>query len=68
MLQILSRTLRVDHVEDYKMPKETGEEDDITQKIRKEGCAPKVQHTEEQDEEEEGDDTIAPVKKAKKGL
>ena len=39
---MLGRTLRVDHVEEYRKPKEHGDEDDITKKIRAEGIAPKV--------------------------
>lgn len=53
----------MDHVEDYKMPKETGEEDELTQKLRKEGCAPSMTQAEEAEKED------APlVKKSKKGV
>lgn len=59
-LQLLGRTIRVDHVEKYKVPKEHGDEDDITKKLRKEGIAPKV-------EEGEEEDYVIPIKKHKKG-
>lgn len=62
--QLLGRTLRVDHVKDYKPPKETGDEDEITQKVRAEGVAPKAPSTEGEQSEEEQE--VAP-KKAKKG-
>ena len=64
-LQLLGRTIRVDHVEKYKVPKEHGDEDDITKKLRKEGIAPKVEEGEEEDSEEE--DYVIPIKKHKKG-
>lgn len=63
--QILGRTLRVDHCENYRRPKETGEEDDLTQQLRAVGCAPKTPSASEEDEEE--DLQIVPVKKLKKG-
>lgn len=42
LLQILGRTLRVDHVENYKAPKEGKKNpiDDETRQLREEGCAP----------------------------
>ncbi|XP_033760655.1 RNA-binding motif protein, X-linked 2-like [Pecten maximus] len=61
---ILNRTIRVDHVEGYRQPKEHGDEDDVTQKLRAEGCAPKVEEEEEEDDEE--DEFVVPVKKEKK--
>ena len=64
-LQLLGRTIRVDHVEKYKVPKEHGDEDDITKKLRKEGIAPKVEEGEEEDSEEE--DYVISIKKHKKG-
>ena len=42
MFQLLGRTLRVDHVEEYRKPKEHGDEDEMTLKIRSEGIAPKA--------------------------
>ncbi|ELT98021.1 hypothetical protein CAPTEDRAFT_86725, partial [Capitella teleta] len=51
--KILGRTIRVDHVKDYKAPKEHGDEDEVTRKIRAEGCAPTLVLEIESDEEEE---------------
>lgn len=41
MLQILSRVIRVDHVANYKAPKDSKNIDEETKKLRKEGCAPR---------------------------
>ncbi|XP_062614594.1 RNA-binding motif protein, X-linked 2-like [Saccostrea cucullata] len=62
-IKLLGRTIRVDHVENYKVPKEHGDEDEVTKKLRMEGIAPKVE--EEESDSEEEDYTI-PVKKNKK--
>ena len=61
--------IRVDHCDNYKMPKDTGEEDEVTKKLRQQGVAPKplkVTDSEEEEEEEEEDYQV-PVKKMKKG-
>ncbi|XP_014212434.1 RNA-binding motif protein, X-linked 2 [Copidosoma floridanum] len=39
-MKILGRTIRVDHVKDYKPPKDSKKIDDDTRKLRMEGCAP----------------------------
>uniref|UniRef100_A0A8D8WHR7 RNA-binding motif protein, X-linked 2 n=1 Tax=Cacopsylla melanoneura TaxID=428564 RepID=A0A8D8WHR7_9HEMI len=39
-IKILSRTIRVDHVNDYKPPKDNKYTDDETKKLRAVGCAP----------------------------
>ncbi|XP_057331566.1 RNA-binding motif protein, X-linked 2 [Microplitis mediator] len=39
--KILGRTIRVDHVSDYKPPKDSKRVDDVTKKLRSEGCGPK---------------------------
>jgi RNA-binding motif X-linked protein 2 len=39
-IQLLSRTIRVDHVADYKPPKDSDKLDEETQKLHAEGCAP----------------------------
>ncbi|PBC26632.1 RNA-binding motif protein, X-linked 2-like [Apis cerana] len=39
--KILGRTIRVDHVSNYKTPKDSKNIDEETKKLRKEGCAPK---------------------------
>ncbi|KAJ8310765.1 hypothetical protein KUTeg_012630 [Tegillarca granosa] len=64
-IKLLGRTLRVDHVENYKAPKEHGDEDELTQKLRSEGCAPTVEESSEEEEEE--DTYVVPAKKVKKG-
>lgn len=40
-IKILGRTIRVDHVANYRPPKEHENEDDITRMLRLEGCAPR---------------------------
>ncbi|RZF49122.1 hypothetical protein LSTR_LSTR008408 [Laodelphax striatellus] len=42
-IKILGRTIRVDHVADYKAPKDIKIEDPEMERLRKEGCAPSVQ-------------------------
>lgn len=39
--QVLGRTIRVDHVANYKAPKDSKNIDEETRRLRKEGCAPK---------------------------
>ena len=34
----MGRTLRVDHVKDYKMPKEHEDQDEETKRLQNEGC------------------------------
>lgn len=41
-IKILKRTIRVDHVSDYKMPKEHKNADAETRKLHNEGCGPDV--------------------------
>lgn len=66
LLQVLGRTLRVDHVENYKQPKEFGDEDDITKQMRSEGCAPQLPQSDNSEKEE--DSFVVPMKKVKKGI
>ncbi|XP_060830844.1 RNA-binding motif protein, X-linked 2-like [Bombus pascuorum] len=40
-IKILGRTIRVDHVANYKAPKDSKNIDEETKRLRKEGCAPK---------------------------
>ncbi|KAK9745434.1 RNA recognition motif [Popillia japonica] len=40
-IKILNRTIRVDHVSDYKVPKNSEKKDEETKKLYQEGCAPK---------------------------
>lgn len=53
----------MDHVKDYKPPKDFGTEDQITQKLRSEGCAPKLPSSSEDE-----DNYNIPMKKVKKGI
>lgn len=55
----------MDHVKDYRPPKDAEDIDDITKLLREEGCAPKVPVASPSSEEEEV--YAVPVKKAKKG-
>lgn len=41
-IKIMNRTIRVDHVSNYKVPKEGKKTDAETKKLYQEGCAPKV--------------------------
>ena len=50
--QILGRTIRVDHVQEYKIPKEHKNDDELVIKMREEGCAPTIQPSSDSDEEE----------------
>ncbi|XP_051537175.1 RNA-binding motif protein, X-linked 2-like [Myxocyprinus asiaticus] len=64
-IKIKGRTIRVDHVANYRPPKDTDDIDDITEQLRKEGCAPKVPPPSSSDSESEKDDAV-PLKKPKK--
>ncbi|KAJ0061525.1 hypothetical protein NL108_005510, partial [Boleophthalmus pectinirostris] len=63
-IKIKGRTIRVDHVKDYKPPKDHEDIDDITRNLREQGCAPTVQQGVQSDEEEE--EELLPPKKSKK--
>lgn len=63
---MLGRTLRVDHVEEYKKPKEYGDEDEVTMKLRTEGCAPTVPKSPEHISDEE--EPLQVKVKVKKGI
>lgn len=66
--QIKGRTLRVDHVKDYRPPKDSEDIDDVTKILREEGCAPlpsaPASSSSEDDDDEQND---VPAKKPKKG-
>lgn len=62
--QIKGRTLRVDHVSNYRPPKDSEDIDDVTRHLREEGCAPKAPSL---SESESGDESLLPLKKPKKG-
>ncbi|XP_077053067.1 RNA-binding motif protein, X-linked 2 [Siphateles boraxobius] len=60
-IKIKGRTIRVDHVANYRPPKDTDDIDDVTKRLREEGCAPNVPQPSESEE-----DNAVPVKKPKK--
>ncbi|MEQ2176577.1 hypothetical protein GOODEAATRI_029362, partial [Goodea atripinnis] len=64
-IKIKGRTIRVDHVKDYRPPKDHEDIDDVTKHLREEGCAPKDSAAASHSEEPE--QYAIPVKKAKKG-
>ncbi|KAJ8266893.1 hypothetical protein GJAV_G00135870 [Gymnothorax javanicus] len=53
-IKIKGRTIRVDHVKDYRPPKDHEDIDDVTKRLREEGCAPQrpPSSSSESDEEE----------------
>ena len=65
--QIKGRTIRVDHVKDYRPPKDNEDMDDITKHLREEGCAPKAPEAPSSSSSEEDEHYNIPVKKPKKG-
>ncbi|GLD71708.1 RNA-binding motif protein, X-linked 2-like protein [Lates japonicus] len=64
-IKIKGRTIRVDHVKDYRPPKDSEDIDDVTKHLREEGCAPKAPEPPSSSSEEEEQYSI-PVKKPKK--
>lgn len=56
--QILGKTIRVDHVNDYKPPKEHDDMDEVTRKLQTEGCAPQPQIPVEHIKREATADTV----------
>ncbi|XP_028838392.1 RNA-binding motif protein, X-linked 2 [Denticeps clupeoides] len=62
-IKIKGRTIRVDHVANYRPPKDSDDIDDITKSLREEGCAPKIQSSPSSESE---DDYVLPLKKPKK--
>eukprot|EP00095_Tigriopus_kingsejongensis_P001683 snap_masked-scaffold1518_size37722-processed-gene-0.8 protein:Tk01683 transcript:snap_masked-scaffold1518_size37722-processed-gene-0.8-mRNA-1 annotation:"rna-binding motif x-linked 2" len=63
-IKLCGRTVRVDHVETYKLPKDLEKLDDDRKRLFLEGCAPKVLEPDPMSEEEE--DTLPVEKKPKK--
>ncbi|XP_042563274.1 RNA-binding motif protein, X-linked 2-like, partial [Clupea harengus] len=61
-IKIKGRTIRVDHVANYRPPKDSDDIDDVTKTLREQGCAPKLSSS----ESEEEDDYAVPMKKPKK--
>ncbi|XP_041750664.2 RNA-binding motif protein, X-linked 2 [Coregonus clupeaformis] len=64
-IKIKGRTIRVDHVLNYRPPKDNEDMDDITKRLREEGCAPKLPDLSSSESEEE-EQYAVPVKKPKK--
>ncbi|KAI7795874.1 RNA-binding motif protein, X-linked 2 [Triplophysa rosa] len=64
-IKIKGRTIRVDHVKNYRPPKDTDDIDDITKQLREEGCAPKIPLPPSSESESEEEHAV-PVKKPKK--
>ncbi|XP_046382680.1 RNA-binding motif protein, X-linked 2-like isoform X2 [Ischnura elegans] len=68
-MKILGRTIRVDHVNDYKPPKESKNTDDVTKLLFETGCAPGsklLEVTAENKSEEKPDSKEGILKKVKK--
>ncbi|XP_036846007.1 RNA-binding motif protein, X-linked 2 isoform X2 [Oncorhynchus mykiss] len=63
-IKIKGRTIRVDHVLNYRPPKDNEDMDDITKRLREEGCAPKLPDPSSSESEEE--QYAVPAKKPKK--
>lgn len=65
-IKLLSRTIRVDHVADYKPPKDSDKLDEETQKLHAEGCAPLQSGLPIKREEEKKNKSKSKAKKEKK--
>ncbi|KAM4727027.1 LOW QUALITY PROTEIN: RNA-binding motif protein, X-linked 2 [Anableps anableps] len=62
-IKIKGRTIRVDHVKSYRPPKDHEDIDDVTKRLREDGCAPREPAAARSEDEEQ---QVVPVKKAKK--
>jgi len=66
-IKVLGRTIRVDHVHQYKLPKDLEKLDQDKRKLFEEGCAPKeLSPSESEEEEDELMDYVKPKKEKKK--
>ncbi|PNF26126.1 hypothetical protein B7P43_G04445 [Cryptotermes secundus] len=65
-IKLLGRTIRVDHVADYKPPKDSDKLDEDTRKLHAEGCAPSHGTLPMKHEEEKKDKSKTKSKKEKK--
>ncbi|XP_061105739.1 RNA-binding motif protein, X-linked 2 [Conger conger] len=63
-IKIKGRTIRVDHVKNYRPPKDSEDIDDITKQLREDGCAPQRPPSSSSESEEE--EYAVVVKKQKK--
>lgn len=59
-IKLCKRTIRVDHVSNYKPPKENERDDEITKHLKSEGCAPQVVKKMQSDEK-----SMSKIKKKK---
>uniref|UniRef100_UPI00398F628B RNA-binding motif protein, X-linked 2 n=1 Tax=Pristiophorus japonicus TaxID=55135 RepID=UPI00398F628B len=66
-IKIKGRTIRVDHVANYRPPKDGDDIDDVTKTLREDGCAPRVPPPAKVSSESSDEDvTEVPAKKRKK--
>ncbi|XP_043913187.1 RNA-binding motif protein, X-linked 2 [Protopterus annectens] len=65
-IKIKGRTLRVDHVASYRIPKDSDELDEVTKHLREEGCAPKSESPSSSESSVEDERKVS-SKKHKKG-
>ncbi|XP_069049722.1 RNA-binding motif protein, X-linked 2 [Lepisosteus oculatus] len=66
-IKLKGRTIRVDHVKNYRPPKDSEDIDDVTKRLREEGCAPRMPSpSSPESEEEEHTVTVKKQKKEKK--
>uniref|UniRef100_A0A3B3Z299 RRM domain-containing protein n=1 Tax=Poecilia mexicana TaxID=48701 RepID=A0A3B3Z299_9TELE len=65
-IKIKGRTIRVDHVKNYRPPKDHEDIDDITKRLREDGCAPTEPAAAAPSEEDEQQDIPKKEKKKKK--
>ncbi|XP_051903077.1 RNA-binding motif protein, X-linked 2 [Hippocampus zosterae] len=67
-IKIKGRTIRVDHVRDYRPPKDHEDIDDVTRRLREEGCAPSINNAAPPASPSSlsQNDDVVPVKKSKK--
>ncbi|XP_037126627.1 RNA-binding motif protein, X-linked 2 [Syngnathus acus] len=63
-IKIKGRTIRVDHVRDYRPPKDHEDIDDVTRQLREQGCAPSINH--EPPSSPSPEEVVIPTKKSKK--
>ncbi|KAG2463550.1 TNF10 factor, partial [Polypterus senegalus] len=61
--KIKGRTIRVDHVANYRPPKDSEDIDEVTKQIREEGCAPKTPPVSSSESEEEYEVSVKKQKK-----
>lgn len=57
----------MDHVKDYRPPKDSEDIDDVTKILREEGCAPRAAAPPPSSSSDENEQNAIPAKKLKKG-